>query len=642
MACSDTSLPHNAQAINRTDMHQQHRHTCYLATLVLIISVSSVAHANERSTGVVVYDATPAGIAAAVATAESDCDVLLIEPSSRIGGMVTGGLSHPDFKTFESLSGAFLDLTNRVQRHYEVTYGPQSPQAQDCFRGTHAEPKVNLHVFHEMLREHPRITLLHGYRVVDTETRREGDRQRVVSAEFANADGNRLTVRGRLFIDAGYEGDLMAAAGVTYRIGREARATYGESFAPEKADDQLQGYNFRLVFTKEPKNRVMPSAPEGYDRAMFTDVVPLLMSGEIKSVFARWRDCLYKAHTPVLPNGKYDINDVSSSPVRLSLPQINDAWPEGDPQTRERIFQQHVRHNVGLLYFLQNDEAIPEKFRDEARQWGFCADEFAETNHLSSELYVREARRMQGMYTYTQNDTADAQDDARAILHTDSIAMGDYGHSCHGTAHEGPLFGGKHTGAFHHGRRPYQVPYGVLVPKQCVNLLVPTACSSSHIGFCALRLEPIWMNMGQAAGVAAGIALQENQPVQDVSVTAIQQQLHARGAATLYISDVLPGDKDFELVQWWGTLGGWHGIERRPQGSRTGPEIRDHYDQAFRGHEAQLQQSLTADVRDRWLAIIDNIGLSAENFLEAKSRREFIGWAYEQSVSAPAETNVGE
>ncbi len=202
-------------------------------------------------------------------------------------------------------------------------------------------------------------------------------------------------------------------------------------------------------------------------------MLEILKTNQIKHVFDYPTKCIFKAQTPALPNGKYDINDVSNGLIRLSLPGKNLEWPNGDEATREQIFDHHLRDQAGLLYFLQNDDAVPETYRNEAKEWGWCRDEFQDSRHLPPQLYVREARRMVGQYVFTENDTDPASNDARAVLRKDAIAFGDYGPNCHGTAHEGPRFGGKHTGEFYKRVAPYQIPYGVLVPKEIDNLFVP-------------------------------------------------------------------------------------------------------------------------------------------------------------------------
>lgn len=578
--------------------------------LALSMTWSARLHA-EPWYDVVVYGATPAGIAAAVSAGKSGKTVLLIEPTPRIGGLVTSGLSHTDFHSRESLTGSFLDFSERVEAYYVSKYGPNSEQAAASFYGTFGEPKINLAKFEEMLAEQPSIRVMRGAtlsKVWKLNPAQEVSHLTVIILQF-EGDKSYLAV-GKVYIDATYEGDLLAKAGVAWRAGREGRAEYGESLAPETGDDQLQAYNFRFIMTTDPGNRVTPQMPPGYRREDFVGVLEHLQSGKIKRVFDYPKDCIFKAHLPVLPNGKYDINDVSRGLVRLSLPGKNLGWPNGDAATRAQIFAEHVRDQVGLLYFLQNDDAVPEKFRHEAREWGWCQDEFVETNHLPPQLYVREARRMVGQHVYTQGDSEHAPGDARAKLHRDAIAMGDYGNNCHGTHHAGPRFGGTHTGEFYNPVPPYQMPYGVLVPKNVDNLLVPCAVSSSHVGFCALRLEPIWMSLGQAAGHAAALAVEKGTTVQSVSVAELQRRLHADRSATIYVSDVSPESPDFAAVQWWGTAGGLHGLEPMPaKPGQRGKNLHGQYFEANPGHAAKLDDVLTPELRQRWVALATELGV---------------------------------
>lgn len=569
------------------------------------------AHQTAARPDVLVVGATPAGIAAALAAATGGLAVTLVEPTPRIGGLLTCGLSHTDFRTFEGLSGTFLAFAREVHAHYARTYGVDSAQARDAFRGTFGEPSVNLRVLQAMLQARASITLWLDHAVAGVEMRGPDGAARLASISFLAPDGATRQVEPGIVIDATYEGDVMAAAGVSWRVGREGRAEHGESLAPAAGDRQLQAYNFRFTMTRDPRRRVMPTAPPGYRREDFTGVLEVLERGRIDAIFGSPPTrAIFKAHLPPLPNETYDINDVSNAEVRLSLPGANIGWPDGDVATRGRIHADHLRDQVGLLYFLQTDAAVPARFREEARAWGWCRDEFTETGHLPPKLYVREARRMQGAHVYTQADCAHAAGDARAILHRDAVAAGDYGPNCHGTAHEGPRFGGRHTGEFYLPTPPYQVPYGVLVPRTVTNLLVPGAVSSSHVGFCALRYEPIWMSLGQAAGHAAALAIGQRLTVQRVPVAELQAVLHRDRAATIYVADVSPDDSLFAATQWWGTLGGLHGLAPTPETSALrGPLIVGQYFEAFPGHRLDPDRPLDADLERRWRSLATAAGV---------------------------------
>lgn len=605
-----------------------------LATFSLCLTIChSVAKAEPPAKyDVVILGATPCGIAAALSAGQAGKSVLLIEPTSQPGGLVTNGLSHPDFHSFDALTGAYRDFADQVLAYYAEKYGADSPQVKTSLGGTHAEPKVNLRVYLQMLAKLPNVELLTQRQLDKVKV---GDDRAIRSIRLLDPQGEASTVDGKVFIDASYEGDLMAAAGVPFAVGREGKEEYGESLAPDVADDQVQGYNFRLTFTDQPENRVYPDQPEGYDRNDFLPLVKMFETGKLKSAMFRMSEgrttaAIYKVQDPNLPNGKFDINDMSHGVVRLSLPQINNAWPNGDAQTRADLFAAHVRHNVGMLYFLQNDAAVPAEIRAAAREFGLCRDEFVDNNHLPVQLYVREARRMKGATVFTQAFVSQEGEDVRSRFVPDAIAMGDYGPNCHGTDHEGPTIGGKHTGEMYQPASPYQIPYGVIVPRQHPNLLVPCAMSASHVGFCALRLEPIWASLGQAAGVSAAMAIDEQTPVQAVDPAAIRRQLHADGAATIYVSDVPRDDADFLAVQWWGSIGGLHGLHPIPAGDygKRGKHLRGQYYYSYPHHAVQRDEPLDDSLRDAWLALAAKAGVQGEALQATKTRGDFIRAAY--------------
>jgi hypothetical protein len=590
----------------------------FLLGLFLALTFSLQAAENVS---VLVYGSTPAGVAAAIAAAKDGETVLLVEPTPRIGGMLTHGLSHTDYHVYEGITGTYLDFCKRVETYYRKTYGESFQQVKDSFRGAHGEPKVNLLVLEQMVSEQARITVKKEWLLAAVKTAGKPGARTIQTATFTDAQGKRHEYQAKVFIDGSYEGDLMAAANVKYHIGREGKDAYGEDLAPEQGDGQLQGYNFRFCMTQNPTNRVLLKMPKGYTREQFAGVLELFANGKLKKVFGYNEANIYKAHIPPLPNGKHDVNDQSRGLVRLSLPGEQLGWPEGDAKVRQDIYDHHLLWNLGLLYFFQNDPAVPKHLREEARSWGLCKDEFEETDHIPGQIYVREARRMEGIHVYTQKDTQHAPGDARGILHSDAIALGEYTHNCHGTLHVGSHFGGEHTGEFYQATPPYQIPYGVLLPKDVTNLLVPGAVSSSHVGFCALRLEPIWTSLGQAAGHAAAMAVKAKSDVQSVDVPKLQRRLHEVGAGTIYTTDVLPGNPDFAMVQWWGTAGGLHGLAPMPDkpGAR-GKKIASQYHENYPGHEVELNKALDVELAARWTKLATGLGLKTDTLLKADGK----------------------
>lgn len=608
----------------------------WLIGLVAWIPSSPAAEIEtNRKFDVVIYGATPGGIATAIPLARRNANwrIALVTPYRRVGGLITNGLTHPDFRTFEARTGLFRELNARVEKYYRDNDGADSQQVKDSLHGTHAGPEVNHTVFRKML-DLPGIEILTQHRLESVQT---SDGR--ISSLMVKTPKSKVTINARYFVDATYEGDLMAAAGCEYRVGREAKSEYGESLAPEKADKQLQGYNFRLTMTDRPENQAPIPKPPGYRRDDYLGLLPLLENGSVKRIFGdpfmNLPGGIYKRQTPKLPNGKRDINDVSHAAVRLSLPNINNGWPDGGEATRQQIFAKHLRHNVGMLYFLQHDKAVPKKFQDEASDWGLCRDELTFNQHLPEQLYVREARRMVGRYVFTQRDVerTPKTGHARAVFQKQAIAMGDYGPNCHGTFHEGPLFGGQHTGEFYQRAAPYQIPYGVILSKEFSNLAVPVACSSSHVGFCALRLEPIWMSLGQAAGEAVGIALESNARLQQVAPSQIRKRLHATGVATIYTSDIPEEFPDFAAVQWWGSQGGFVALDRtegeKPAnyGQRGKHRIGQYY-HTFPEHDVSLDQPLDDRVRTAWLRLFQSVVGQTKSVENARTRGDFIRKAW--------------
>lgn len=511
---------------------------------------------------IAVYGSTPAGIASAVVAARQGRHVALIEPTTHFGGLLTAGLSNTDFRTLEAVTGFYREYMDRVEKDYVQRYGKDSKQVEECFFGAHAEPHVSDRVLRAMLAEQPTLRLLMHHQLESTS--RSGEM--VSSARFRTPAGS-VAITAKIWIDATYEGDLAAAAKVPYRLGRESTREHGERFAgvlffdqgrilpgsTGEADSNEQCANFRIIMTNRPSNRVPAPEPMGYNREEFARFLPVLRSGRIKEVYTTDHSGILRL--TYIPNDKSDMNDIKQAPIRLSLPGENNGWSNGDPATRQRIYDRHVAHNIGLLYFLQNDPDVPAPIRDKANEWGLAKDEFVSNGHLPPALYVREGRRIEGDYTFTEHDTMPAPRSVRARVHQDAIAMGDYSLNSHGHQPAGPLYPTLFEGDFSFSTTPFMVPYRVLLPRGVSNLLVPVAMSSSHVGYSALRLEPTWAALGHAAGLAAHLAINQGNRTRAINLPQLQRMLHQQKQATIYTSDVAAESRYFGAVQWAGLRG---------------------------------------------------------------------------------------
>lgn len=522
------------------------------AILVLSLACPFRLFASE-SADVVIYGATPAGIMAAVAAKREGARVILLEPSRWIGGMVAGGLSSTDTGNKKTIGGLAMEFFDRCERRY----GPEDKY--DC------EPRGYMAVFREMLAEvavEPRL----GARLKSV--RREG--RRVKAAELA--DGQ--TIGGRVFIDASYEGDLMAGAGVGYIVGREPRTKYGESYAgfypneprgfgpdvmasvcrciggdgphyvhgapcpidgrgpdgkplwgigrhdasPGDGDGLTQAYNFRLCVTQIGDNLVPFPKPAQYDPARY-ELLLRLIRAYPGIRFGRL------VHLAKLANGKFDLN--AQGLFSTDYVGGNVEYPDGSPEERARIWQDHVDYVQGFLWFLGHDDRVPEALRAETLTWGLCRDEFTDNGHWPYQLYVREARRMIGAYVMTQKDV---QDD---VEKADGVGMGSFVIDSHIVQRllkeDGTVID---EGAFDGPATPYEIPYRCLTPKvdECENLLVPVCLSASHVAYCTMRMEPVYMAMGHAAGVAAAGSSRAGHAVQDIDMVALRARLSEQNA----------------------------------------------------------------------------------------------------------------
>jgi len=492
-----------------------------------------------------VYGGTAGGVITAVSAARMGLKVVLLEPGRHIGGMVASGLSHTDVGRREVIGGDSLEFYWRAGTYYGL---PQ--YLQDI--AWYVEPRVAEGIFHSMLEE-AGVTVRLGRRLREKGGVETGG-GRVASLSMEN--GERYTAR--MFADASYEGDLMAASGVTYTWGRESQAQYGESLAgvrgetpkhqflvdispigtdrkllpeisaepagaPGSADRKVQAYNFRMIFSEDPANQVPYPKPEHYDPQRYEllrrllERQPGLHMGDVLSIGP-------------IPNRKADINN--NGP--FSTDYIGGSWdfPEGSYARRAEIFRAHEEYTKGLLWFLAHDPAVPSRLQTEIHRWGLAKDEFTDNGNFPWQLYIREARRMVGEYVMTQRDI---QTD---LTKPDAIGVGSYNSDSHNVERIVNAQGFvRNEGDMQVPVTPYQIPYRILVPKrgQAANLLVPVCFSASHVAYSTLRMEPQYMILGQAAGVAAALAIRAGASVQDVDVKELTRMLASQGAILEYV-----------------------------------------------------------------------------------------------------------
>lgn len=546
-----------------------------LRILLLCLSLITVAfaEAEERSADIVVYGGTPSGIAAVREAASHGHSVILVVPEKFIGGMMTGGLGASDKGVFWTVGGLARSFFEDVYRHYEdpktwtrETRSKYLPKHGLIYRESMKcqwffEPHVARLIFEKWLADSG-ATVLRGERLNRSKggVMKEGGVIRMITMESG------LRIRGRYFIDASYEGDLMAAAGVAYTVGREANGTHHEtmngvqldeagsvSISPYiveddpksgllprieahaygqegEADHRFQAYNFRLCLTNVPENRVPITKPVNYNPLNYE---LLLRDMQRKKKVTPGKG--YFTRVP-MPNLKTDSNNAGTFSTDYIAGSYG--WPEASYAERDQMLAEHRGYVQGLFWFLGNDPRVPEDFRKDVAQWGLAKDEFTDNDHWPTQLYIREARRMIGVHVMNENNfplksaTADGKkvaSDAKQPIE-DIIAVGSYAIDSHKVGMfvdaEGHLVW---EGHFFRGVKPYGISYRSLLPKpaQCENLLVSVCVSATHVAYSSMRMESIYMEMGQAAAAAAGLSLEHRTTPHDLAYAVLAERLKA-------------------------------------------------------------------------------------------------------------------
>lgn len=493
---------------------------------------------------VCIYGATSAGVVAAVALTRLGRSVVLVEAGAHIGGMTTGGLSATDAGRRDAIGGIASEFYRAVREFYRATYGEHSPQFKTCADGYRFEPHVAAALFRGMIDSAAiPISLHEPLAAVECN---DGRIERLVTKTGR-------AVRARVYIDATYEGDLLAEAGVSYTVGRESTRRYGEphngvqfgrpthnflrrvdpyrvpgdpqsgllpgisSDDPGRQGDgdrRIQAYCFRLCLTRDEENRIPFPKPADYDPSQYELLLRYIKAGV-------W-DALDLAIP--LPNGKWDTN--SNGAFSLDYVGASYEWPEGDEAVRRRLFHEHLTYQQGLLWFLSNDERVPEFVRRDVGALGLAKDEFRDTGGWPPILYVREARRMVSDYVVTEANCFGK----RTV--EDSVGLASYtmdSHNCQRFVHEGRVLNEGDVQVRIPG--PFALSYRAIVPRrdECANLLVPVCVSASHIAFGSIRMEPVFMILGESAAHAAALAIEADVAVQDVSVEDLQHRLRGAG-----------------------------------------------------------------------------------------------------------------
>ncbi|MDA3925152.1 MAG: FAD-dependent oxidoreductase [Kiritimatiellae bacterium] len=543
----------------------------------------------------VVMGGTPAGIACAVRAARQGLNVLLVNHTQHIGGFITSGAGGWEAPYDGLRSPIYGEMRTGAARYYRQTYGEGSQQhlasMPDAKSRAHidrakVEPRIAEMLFNKMVMKESSLDVLTGNIPVDVN--RKGSLIKSVSFKPLHGKGS-VTVKAKIFADAMYEGDLMALAGASNRIGRESRSKYNEPHAgviytmerhkkpgqrgfpvdadkgllnirynshataeivdgPQsgEGDDSVMAYNYRLILTRDPSNRVMVSKPTNYD--------PVIAK---KAAGTRTRLNI----VPNLPNGKVAWNNSG----RLIGPQCG--YPGGDWPERESISQQYLDSMLMALWFAQNDPSAPEKTKKAYAGYGLAVDEFPDNNNIPYEIYVREARRLIGRAVFTEHDNMIAEGIHRTPIHTDSIAITDWPVDsvacqpmCVGKSHQEGIF------FLAEICRPAQVPYRCLLTKEVDNLLVPVALSASHVGWGSIRLEPVWMQTGEAAGFAAALAVKRNTTPAALDPDLLIRTLVKNHFMVSFFNDVDVTSREpwVPAVQYLGTQGFFASYDARP------------------------------------------------------------------------------
>lgn len=549
-------------------------------------------HAMQRVWGVIVVGGTPSGIMTAIAAARSGASVLLLERTNHIGGLPANGLGVTDIATRGATGGLFTEFINRVHLHYVTVYGKDSEQARACDGGHYFEPSVAERIFEAMLADHADAVAVLKERQFDARPDRVRCRAgRVEAIDVQHrVTGQLESYRGCVFVDATYEGDLAVAAGAAFRIGREAAHEYHEPLAGKlykqwkgdvdpgssgEGDETIQAYNYRVCLSDRPEQQTPIPRPTHYNREEYISLIDDLKSGRMagKRDGEPHLDGIGRVvNIFPLPNGKTDSNNQHLALISTDLPEENYPWPTADWAWRDRFAQRLRDYTLGLLWFAQNDAALPAAFRADCRRWGLARDEYQNNGCFPRQVYVREGRRIEGEHLFVASDALPVAPGERPPIYVSSVTASHYPLDSHAVRKREP---GRTSldGFLSHPTQPYTVPWGVMVPRGLDNVLTPVPVSGTHIGFSTLRMEPCWMALGHAAGVMAAMAAGSGRAIRELDIPAVQRRLLDQGAVLIYYRDIQPDHPAFKAIQFFGLRGAIPEWEARPDDPATTDDL---------------------------------------------------------------------
>lgn len=558
----------------------------FLACLIGFCTMNHALAENKNiEVDICIYGGSSAGIIAGYTASKLGKKTIVIEPRNYLGGLTTGGLGATDIGNKFAITGLARDFYRRLGTHYNK------------FEQWTFEPHVANKVFDQYINA-VNLPIEKNY-LLDQVIKEGNTIKEIIVRKNDGVGMETIRIKAKMFIDCTYEGDLMAKSGVSYAIGREPNSQYGETQngiqlqeihqfpdgidpykipgKPESGllwgisndnlathglgDRKIQAYNFRLTLTQNKDNLIPFSKPEVYN----PDHYELLLRQIAKEKWTTIFSSLKKENHPdgtveikhaggflikFMPNGKTDFNNFGA--FSTDMIGENYDYPDGDFKTRQAIWKKHENYTKGLLYFLSHDERVPAHIRSEMQSWGFCKDEFPETNGFSNQLYVREARRLVGPVVMTQKHC-----EGEEVI-DDPIGMAAYqmdSHNIQRIVVNGMV---KNEGDVQKPvPAPYPISYRSIIPKaeECSNLLVPVCMSSSHIAFGSIRMEPVFMVLAQSAATAASQAINHKQAVQDINVQTLINKLKQDPLADGSKPEIIIDNRDSDVVE---VAGAWN------------------------------------------------------------------------------------